>query len=79
MAEKIGAEKMAANNRRGRRAARAQRDLRPLIEEVLQELTGEVFEKATDFTEWREANKEDIEARIKELEETAVAQKEAAK
>jgi hypothetical protein len=60
MAEKIGREQQAKNERKGRGGARSQRDLSPVVEEVLKELTGEVFESEKAGREWFKTNEKPI-------------------
>lgn len=79
MAEKKGKEQMAKNKRKGRRGARMQRDLGPVIEEVMQTLTGEEFEKEKDARDWMKANEKQIAADKAAINAVAHKQVKAAK
>ncbi len=79
MAEKKGKEQMAKNKRKGKRGARMQRDLGPVIEEVMKTLTGEEFQKEKDARDWMKANEKPIAAKQAAINEIASGQKQAAK
>ena len=78
-AEALGKAQMAKNKRKGRRGARSQRDMGPLVEAVLKKLTGEVFEKEKDARDWMKENDKDVKAAIQKLDDIAKQQIEAAK
>ncbi|MDA1194573.1 MAG: hypothetical protein O2894_05255 [Planctomycetota bacterium] len=74
MAEKIGKEKQAANASKGKRAARSQRDIGPLVLEVMFDLTGEKFSGGIEAREWLEKNKADVDVLVDTCEKVAAAQ-----
>ena len=78
-AEALGQAQMAKNKRKGRRGARSQRDMGPLVEAVLKKLTGEVFEKEKDARDWMKANDKVVKDAIQKLDDIAKQQVEAAK
>nr|MDJ0975541.1 HEAT repeat domain-containing protein [Planctomycetota bacterium] len=80
MAEKIGKEQMKKNERKGRGGGgRSQRDLGPVVEEVMKKLTGEEFSKEKEARDWLKANDENIKAEQAKLNDKAKAQLDAAK
>ncbi len=78
-AEALGQAQMAKNKRKGRRGGRSQRDMGPVVEEVLKKLTGEVFEKEKDAREWMKANADTVEKAIENLDTIAKQQIKASK
>ncbi len=73
-AERLGREQMAKNKRKGKRAARNQRDIVPIVEEVLKLLTGEEFATAKMAQDWIKANDPEIKKASKRLDEIAAKQ-----
>ena len=57
----------AKNKKAGRRGARSQRDIGPIVLEALKLLTGEEFDGSIMAKEWTEANAKDIEDKQKRL------------
>ncbi len=78
-AEKKGREQMSKNKRKGKRAARAQRDIVPIIEEVLKLLTGEEFATAKMAQDWIKAHDAEIKEECKRLQGVAAGQVKEAK
>ena len=74
MAEKLGREQMAKNARKGKRGARTQRDMGPIVEEVLKKLTGEEFLTAKLAQDWMKENDEAIQRDQKVLNDKAAEQ-----
>lgn len=79
MAEKIYQEKYGSRARRGRGAARAMRDMKPIVLETMKLLTGEEFETTAHAQEWLEANKEPVKEAQTSLGQTEKDQARQAK
>lgn len=77
MAEKIYKDRYGSA-RKGRSAARAMRDFRPVLLEALKRLTGEEFYGREQAEAWALEKKDELDAKKQVLEETGAAQDKAA-
>lgn len=74
-AEAEGQAQLAKNKAKaGRGGARSQRDMAPIVSEVLKKLTGMEFKSGKEAKAWFEANAKNIEKTIAELEALAKKQ-----
>lgn len=78
-AERIGRAQMKKNERKGRGGARSQRDLGPVVEEVMKSLTGEEFSKEKEARDWLKANEKVIAEQQGAINDIAKQQVAAAK
>ena len=63
MAEKIGKAQEAKNKKKGKRAARSQRDIGPVVLELMFDLTGERFTGGIAARKWLNENRKDVDAK----------------
>jgi hypothetical protein len=74
-AEAQGKAMEAANKQKGKRAARTQRDLGPVVLMTMKDLTGESFTGGIAARKWLEENKDLVARAIADIGEKAAAQK----
>ena len=74
MAEKIGKAAEAKNARKGKRGAKSQRDIGPIVLDVMFDLTGEQFSGGIEARKWLEDNRAKVDEQVKDDETTAAAQ-----
>ncbi len=80
MAEKMGKAQMKKNERKGRGGGgRSQRDLGPVVEEVMEKLTGQEFSKEKEAKDWLKANEKPIATEQAAINKQATEQVAAAK
>jgi hypothetical protein len=75
MAEKIYKETYGNNERAGRKAGRAMRDMKPVVLEAMKRLSGQEFVSTGQAREWRAQNAEPIQKAIDALVARAAAQR----
>lgn len=68
MAEAIGRAQEAKNKKKGKRSARSQRDLGPIVLMAMKELTGQEFTGSIQARKWLDANKKEIAEKLKAFE-----------
>jgi len=78
-AEAAGKAAEAKNKGKGKRAARSQRDLGPVVLQTAKELTGEEFTGGIMARKWLAENRKQVDAAIKDVEQRAKAQTEVGK
>jgi len=76
-AEAAGKAAEAKNKGKGKRAARSQRDLGPVVLQTAKELTGEEFTGGIMARKWLAENRKQVDASIKDVEQRAKDQMEA--
>ena len=74
MAEKIGKAKEAKNKKKGKRAAKSQRDLGPIVLQVAKELTGVEFTGSIEARKWLNENRKQVDEAIAKTEAKAKEQ-----
>ena len=79
MAEKIGKAQEAKNKKKGKRAARSQRDIGPVVLELMFDLTGEQFTGGVAARKWLNENRKAVDEKVAVREKEAAAQKAEAK
>ena len=78
-AEAAGKAQEAKNKKKGKRAAKSQRDLGPVVLEVAKELTGQEFNGSIMARKWMDENKAEVDKSIAEIKKLADEQIAAAK
>lgn len=68
MAEAIGRAQEAKNKKKGKKGARSQRDLGPIVLQAMKALTGQEFTGSIQARKWLDANKKDVAALVKAFE-----------
>ena len=79
MAEKIGKAKQAKNAKKGKRAGRSQRDIGPVVLELMFTLTGEQFTGGIAARKWLGENRAKVDGQVAERVKQAKAQAAEAK
>ncbi len=74
MAEKLGKAAEAKNAKKGKGAARSQRDIGPVVLELMFDLTGEQFTGGIAARKWVSENRKHVDTLVKAVEETAAEQ-----
>jgi hypothetical protein len=68
MAEAIGRAQEAKNKKKGKKAARSQRDLGPIVLMAMKALTGEEFSGSIQARKWLDANAKQVKDELKAFE-----------
>lgn len=77
-AERLYKEKYGQSAAKGKSGGRSMRDLKPTLLEAMKGLTGQEFITAAQAREWVDAHRDELEAKKKDLVETAKKQDEVA-
>jgi HEAT repeat protein len=73
-AEQLYHEQYGSNARQGKSAARAMRDMRPVLLDAMKRLTGQEFLSAKEARAWAEKNAAEVQARQQALDALALQQ-----